>query len=89
MSVTAEVKHEIINKFKTHEGDTGSSEVQIAILSKRIENLTEHFKQHVKDHSSRRGLIMLVNQRRRLLSFLKKKNPKGYSTIIANLGIRG
>lgn len=89
MSVTADAKKEIIAKFKTHAGDTGSSEVQIALLSKRIENLTDHFKQHVKDHSSRRGLIMLVNQRRRLLGFLKKKDPKGYAKIISDLGIRG
>lgn len=89
MSVTPEVKTEIIKKFKQHDSDTGSSEVQIAILSTRISNLTEHFKTHEKDHSSRRGLIKLVNQRRRLLGNLKKKDIKRYSKVIKDLEIRG
>lgn len=89
MSVTPEVKTGIIKKFKQHDSDTGSSEVQIAILSTRINNLTEHFKIHEKDHSSRRGLIKLVNQRRRLLGNLKKKDIKRYGKIIKELEIRG
>lgn len=89
MSVTAKVKHEIIAKYKTHDKDTGSPEVQIAIISKRIQNLTDHFKQHKKDHSSRRGLIMLVNHRRRLLGFLKKRKPESYQSILKDLKIRG
>lgn len=88
MSVTPEIKQKIIGKFKIHDNDTGSSQVQIAILSERIKNLTEHFKEHKKDHSSRRGLIMLVNQRRRLLETLKRKNLGGYQKIIKELGIR-
>lgn len=89
MSVTPEVKKEIIEKFKSHDGDTGSSEVQIAILSERIKNLTQHFKDHKKDHSSRRGLIMLVNQRRRLLGNLRKLDVSRYQKIVKDLGIRG
>jgi len=89
MSITAEVKLELIKKFKKSDNDTGSSEVQIAILSKRIENLTNHFKSHKKDHSSRRGLIKLVNQRRRLLNFLKSKNVASYQSVIKTLNIRG
>lgn len=89
MSVNPEVKKEIIKKYKHHDADTGSSEVQIAILSTRINNLTEHFKTHEKDHSSRRGLIMLVNQRRRLLGNLKKRNVARYQKIIKELEIRG
>ncbi|MBF0106777.1 MAG: 30S ribosomal protein S15 [Deltaproteobacteria bacterium] len=88
MSVTPEAKQQIIGKYKTHEHDTGSAQVQVAILSERINNLTEHFKEHVKDHSSRRGLIMLVNQRRRLLQSLKKNNLGGYQKLIKELGIR-
>jgi small subunit ribosomal protein S15 len=81
-------KHEIIEKFKVHPTDTGSSEVQIALLSDRIQYLTEHFKTHAKDHHSRQGLLKLVGQRRSLLDYLKKKNLGKYKTVIAELGIR-
>ena len=84
----AEKKSQIIEKFKTHETDTGSSEVQIALLSDRISYLTEHFKVHKKDHHSRRGLLKLVGQRRRLLQHLKKKDIAKYRAIIQELGIR-
>lgn len=88
MSLTVERKGEIITGFKKHEADTGSPEVQIALLSARITDLTEHFKVHKKDHHSRRGLLKLVGQRRRLLDYLKKKNLNGYQELIAKLGIR-
>jgi small subunit ribosomal protein S15 len=81
-------KTEIIEKFRTHEGDTGSPEVQIAILTERIQYLTEHFKTHAKDHHSRRGLLQLVSQRRGLLDYLRKKNVDRYRNIIGALGIR-
>ncbi|HEY6837598.1 MAG TPA: 30S ribosomal protein S15 [Geobacteraceae bacterium] len=81
-------KQEIINTFKLHEGDTGSPEVQIAILTERITYLTEHFKVHKKDHHSRRGLLKIVGQRRRLLDYLKKKDVERYRVIIEKLGIR-
>ncbi|GAB4198160.1 MAG: 30S ribosomal protein S15 [Sandaracinaceae bacterium] len=81
-------KNEIIEKFRTHEGDTGSPEVQIAILTERIQYLTEHFKTHAKDHHSRRGLLQLVSQRRGLLDYLRKKNVDRYRKVIAALGIR-
>jgi len=84
----ADKKHEIIEKFKTHDKDTGSSEVQIALLSDRISYLTEHFKVHTKDHHSRRGLLKLVGQRRRLLQYLKQKDIAKYRAIIQELGIR-
>ena len=84
----AEKKSQIIEKFKTHETDTGSSEVQIALLSDRISYLTEHFKVHTKDHHSRRGLLKLVGQRRRLLQHLKQKDIAKYRAIIQELGIR-
>jgi small subunit ribosomal protein S15 len=84
----AEKKQEIIEKFKTHDTDTGSSEVQIALLSDRIKYLTEHFKVHSKDHHSRRGLLKLVGQRRRLLQYLKQKDISKYRAIIQELGIR-
>lgn len=89
MVATTKAKLEIISKFQNHESDTGSPEVQIAILSKRIDSLTEHFKAHKKDHSSRGGLIKLVSQRRRLLEFLKKRKLGSYSKLVKNLGIRG
>lgn len=89
MSITSEAKTEIISKHKLHDSDTGSTEVQVAILTTRIKNLTEHFKDHDKDHSSRRGLIKLVNQRRRLLGFLRKRKADSYQALIKNLGIRG
>jgi len=84
----AEKKSQIIEKFKIHETDTGSSEVQIALLSDRISYLTEHFKVHTKDHHSRRGLLKLVGQRRRLLQHLKQKDIAKYRAIIQELGIR-
>lgn len=88
MAQQAEKKSEIIEKFKTHDTDTGSSEVQVALLSERIAYLTEHFKVHKKDHHSRRGLLKLVGQRRRLLQYLKQKDISKYRTIIKELGIR-
>jgi small subunit ribosomal protein S15 len=81
-------KTSIISDYRTHESDTGSPEVQIAILSERINYLTEHFKAHAKDHHSRRGLMMLVGQRRRLLDYLKTKDVKRYRGLIEKLGIR-
>jgi small subunit ribosomal protein S15 len=83
-----EKKREIIEKYRVHESDTGSPEVQIALLSERISYLTEHFKIHKKDHHSRRGLLKLVGQRRRLLDYLRLKNVDRYKAIIAGLGIR-
>jgi small subunit ribosomal protein S15 len=83
-----ERKHEIIEKFKTHETDTGSSAVQIALLSDRITYLTEHFKTHKKDHHSRRGLLKLVGQRRRLLQYLQRTDVDQYRTLLQTLGIR-
>ncbi|MBE9521201.1 MAG: 30S ribosomal protein S15 [Proteobacteria bacterium] len=88
MAQQAEKKNEIIEKFKIHDTDTGSSEVQIALLSERITYLTEHFKVHKKDHHSRRGLLKLVGQRRRLLQYLKQKDISKYRSIIQELGIR-
>jgi small subunit ribosomal protein S15 len=81
-------KSEIITRFRTHESDTGSPEVQIAVLSERIGGLTEHFKAHKKDHGSRRGLLMLVSKRRRLLDYLKKNDVDRYREVIGKLGIR-
>ena len=86
--LATERKQEIIEKFKTHDGDTGSPEVQIALITERITYLTEHFRTHKKDHHSRRGLLKLVGQRRRLLDYLKSKNLKGYQSLIKELGIR-
>ncbi|MBW2609276.1 MAG: 30S ribosomal protein S15 [Deltaproteobacteria bacterium] len=88
MVLTTEAKKEIIGKFKLHSNDTGSPEVQIALLSNRITYLTEHFKTHKKDHHSRRGLLKLVGQRRKLLNYLKKSDMKRYQQIIKELGIR-
>ena len=88
MVMTPEKKQEVIDDFKLHESDTGSPEVQIALLSERIGYLTEHFKSHKKDHASRRGLLKLVGQRRRLLDYLKNKNIERYRTVIDRLGIR-
>jgi small subunit ribosomal protein S15 len=85
---TTEKKKEIIEKFKTHDTDTGSCEVQIALLTERIMYLTEHFKQHAKDHHSRRGLLKLVGQRRSLLKYLQKKDITKYRSLIQELGIR-
>ncbi|MDE1161729.1 MAG: 30S ribosomal protein S15 [Acidobacteriaceae bacterium] len=81
-------KNDIINKFRTHDSDTGSPEVQIAILSERIGELNEHFKQHKKDHGSRRGMLMLVHKRRRLLDYLKTTDSDRYREVIGKLGIR-
>lgn len=88
MSITKEKKQELIGNFKKHETDTGSPEVQIALLTERITNLTEHFKTYKKDHHSRRGLLKLVGQRRRLLDYLKNKDIERYRVIISKLGIR-
>ncbi len=88
MSVTAERKTELINEYATKQGDTGSPEVQVAILSERIKNLTEHFKGHNKDHHSRRGLLKLVSQRRSLLDYLKRKDAQRYEKLIDRLGLR-
>jgi small subunit ribosomal protein S15 len=90
LSVTAyrEGKPEIIHDYRTHEHDTGSPEVQVALLSKRIAYLTDHFKSHAKDHHSRRGLLMLVGRRRRLLEYLKKKDGERYHKLIDRLGLR-
>ena len=88
MAQSAVSKSEIIEKFKTHGSDTGSSEVQIALLTDRIKYLTEHFKVHKKDHHSRQGLLKLVGQRRSLLDYLKKKNISQYRAILQELGLR-
>lgn len=88
MALVKERKTEIIGSYRKHESDTGSPEVQVAILSERITYLTEHFKVHTKDHHSRRGLLMLVGQRRRLLDYLKSKDAERYTDLIGRLGIR-
>jgi small subunit ribosomal protein S15 len=88
MALVAERKSAVVSKFARKPGDTGSPEVQIALLSERITYLTEHFKVHTKDHHSRRGLLMLVGQRRRLLDYLKSKNLDRYRSVIQSLGIR-
>ena len=86
--LTQEAKQEIMQKYAVHEGDTGSPEVQIAVLSARIDYLTEHLQQHKKDHHSRRGLLKMVGHRRRLLSYLYKTDIERYRSIIAKLGLR-
>jgi small subunit ribosomal protein S15 len=88
MSITVEEKTRLIKEYATKEGDTGSPEVQVAVLSSRIATLTEHFKTHKKDNHSRRGLLMLVAQRRKLLDYLKKKDEARYTTLISRLGLR-
>ena len=88
MSVTAERKTKIIKDNAQSKGDTGSPEVQVAILTERITNLTEHFKTHAKDNHSRRGLLMLVNKRRSLLDYLKREDSERYNALIAKLGLR-
>ena len=88
MSVTAERKQEIINDNARGTGDTGSPEVQVAILTERIANLTEHFKAHAKDNHSRRGLLMMVNKRRSLLDYIRKEDEARYTALIAKLGLR-
>ncbi|PLX38076.1 MAG: 30S ribosomal protein S15 [Hyphomicrobiales bacterium] len=88
MSITAERKQALVSEYATKEGDTGSPEVQVAILSERITNLTEHFKTHTKDNHSRRGLLKLVSQRRRLLDYLKATDNTRYQDLIKRLGLR-
>ena len=88
MTLSKDRKTDIIGSYKTHDTDTGSPEVQVAILSERISYLTEHFNTHAKDHHSRRGLLMLVGQRRRLLDYLKRKDTARYAELIRRLGIR-
>jgi len=88
VAYTSEDKKEVIDQLKTHETDTGSPEVQVGLLTHRISYLTEHLKTHKKDHHSRRGLLMLVGKRRRLLSYVKKKDVKRYRTLIESLGLR-
>ena len=88
MTITVERKLEVIKEYATNPGDTGSPEVQVAVLSERITNLTEHFKGHAKDHHSRRGLIKMVNQRRSLLNYVKSIDVKRYESLIARLGLR-
>ena len=88
MSITAEDKTRLIQEYATKAGDTGSPEVQVAILTTRISALTEHFKTHAKDNHSRRGLLMLVNNRRSLLDYLKRKDASRYQALIAKLGLR-
>jgi len=89
MALTQEEKQRIIEKFARHPGDTGSPEVQIALLTERISRLTEHLKEHKKDFHSRRGLYLMVGQRRRLLRYLKREDPRRYARLIQELGIRG
>ncbi len=88
MSVTVERKRAIVEEFRRHEGDTGSPEVQIALLTERINDLTEHFKIHTKDHHSRRGLLKMIGTRRSLLEYLKRKDTERYRAVISRLGIR-
>ena len=88
MPLALDLKKSLIEQFRTHEGDTGSPEVQIALLTERINSLTEHFKSHAKDHHSRRGLLMLIGKRRGLLEYLRNKESERYRVIIEKLGIR-
>ena len=88
MAQTTAVKTQIISDYRRHENDTGSPEVQVALLTSRINELTEHFKTHTKDHHSRRGLLKLVGQRRRLLDYLKRKDAERYRSAIERLGLR-
>jgi small subunit ribosomal protein S15 len=88
MSITPERKQELITQYATKEGDTGSPDVQVAILTQRITNLTEHFKSHAKDNHSRRGLLKLVSQRRRLLDYLSTRDASRYQALISRLGLR-
>ncbi len=88
MAQTAEVKTTIIEEYRVHEGDTGSPEVQVALLTQRINELTEHFKEHKKDHHGRRGLLKLVGRRRRLLDYMKRKDVDRYRQAIKRLGLR-
>ena len=88
MTLTKENKAELITKYGKSDGDTGSTEVQVALLTERINDLTGHLREHSKDHHSRRGLLMMVSQRRKLLDYLKRKNVDGYRELIARLGLR-
>jgi small subunit ribosomal protein S15 len=88
MAQAAEAKAQVITKYRVHKTDTGSPEVQVAILSQKIALLTEHFKTHKKDHHSRRGLLTMVARRRRLLDYLKSRSPERYKSLIVNLGLR-
>ena len=88
MALTADEKTQIINEYATHEGDTGSPEVQVALLSKRIADLTEHLKEHKHDHHSRRGMQLMIGDRRRLLDYLKRVDINRYRSLIARLGLR-
>ena len=88
MALAKEAKTDIIGQYKVHDTDTGSPEVQVALLTQRINDLTEHFKTHVKDNHSRRGLLKLVSQRRRLLDYLRRKDAERYREVISRLGIR-
>ena len=88
MALATEVKESIIGTYKTHEGDTGSPQVQVALLTQRINELTEHFKTHKKDNHSRRGLLKMVSQRRSLLDYLKRRDIEGYHELISKLGLR-
>ena len=88
MAISTEQKAQIVSDYQRAQGDTGSPEVQVALLTARINDLTGHFKEHVKDHHSRRGLLQMVSQRRKLLDYLKRKNADGYRELIARLGLR-
>ena len=88
MALAAEVKREVITKYRVHKTDSGSPEVQVAILSQRLEQLKQHFATHQKDHHSRKGLLLMVARRRRLLNYLKSRNPERYKNLIQSLGIR-
>lgn len=88
MSLTKETKEKILSDYKTRDGDTGSPEIQVALLTQRILDLTEHFKTHKKDNHSRRGLLKMVSQRRRLLDYLKRKDIERYHSIVSRLGLR-
>jgi len=88
MALSGEAKKKVIAQFRVHKSDTGSPEVQVAVLSRRISELTEHFKTHAKDHHSRRGLLQMVARRRRLLDYLRGCSPERYKTLIQSLGIR-
>lgn len=88
MALAADAKKQVVSKYRVHQSDTGSPEVQVAILSQRIKQLEDHFKTHEKDHHSRRGLLSMVARRRRLLKYLKSRNPERYKSLIQSLGIR-
>ncbi|MCK4774000.1 MAG: 30S ribosomal protein S15 [Candidatus Krumholzibacteria bacterium] len=89
MALSRDQKDQVIAKFRKHEADSGSPEVQVALLTERINTLSSHFKTHAKDHHSRRGLLKMVGQRKRLLNYMKKKDVEGYRSLIKELGLRG